>query len=59
MCLLEKLLKIKEVAEYYSVTTQAVYKWIKQGKIKTTTTPSGELRIKMSSIVGDDNAGVD
>ena len=42
---MEKLYKIREVAAMYGVSVQAVYKWINEGKLKTTQTPSGEKRI--------------
>ena len=47
---MEKLYTIKEVAVYFQVSVQAVYKWINENKINVTTTPGGEKRIKESEI---------
>ena len=47
---LEKLFKIQEVAEYFKVSRNAVYKWINEGKLKTVETPGGETRITESEI---------
>jgi excisionase family DNA binding protein len=43
---MSKLLKVRDVAAYYGVSVQAVYKWINEGKISTTETPGGEKRIE-------------
>ena len=42
---MEKQYKVREVANIYGVSVQAVYKWINEGKIKCTETPGGEKRI--------------
>ena len=47
---LEKLFKIPEVAEYFKVSRNAVYKWINENKIKTVKTPGGETRITESEV---------
>jgi len=47
---MSKLLKIRDVALYYGVSVQAVYKWIKEGKVKVTETPGGEKRISESEL---------
>jgi len=44
--IMSKLLKVRDVAAYYGVSVQAVYKWINEGKISTTATPGGEKRIE-------------
>lgn len=46
----EKLYTVKEVAEYFKVTVQAVHNWINSGKIEYTSTPGGEKRITESAI---------
>ena len=47
---LEKLYKIIEVAEYFKVSRNAVYKWINEKKLKVVKTPGGETRISESEI---------
>lgn len=46
-----QLLRIEEVAAYYAVSRQAVYRWIEQGKIDVTQTPGGTIRILRASVL--------
>ena len=48
---MEKQWKISDVAKFYGISNQAVYKWVNEGKIKTTTTPGGEKRIPESELM--------
>ena len=47
---MEKLYKITEVAQYFKVSKQTVHNWIQAGKLKTSATPGGELRVLESEI---------
>ena len=42
---MEKLYSIKEVAYIFNVSKQTVHNWKAKGKLKTTSTPGGELRV--------------
>ena len=46
----EKIYTVKEVAEYYKVTVQAVHNWITKGKLNAISTPGGETRVMESEI---------
>jgi len=48
--LLEKLYSIQEVADYFKVSKQTVHNWKARGKIKTTATPGGELRVTETEV---------
>jgi excisionase family DNA binding protein len=41
----ERLLSVGDVAARFGVTTQAVYKWLKNGRIEATRSPGGSWRI--------------
>ena len=46
-----RLLKIREAAVLLNVSRQALWKWIKQGKIEAVKLPSGQYRIPESEVV--------
>jgi putative resolvase len=46
-----RLLNVKEVALLLNVSRQALWKWIKGGKIKADKLPSGRFRIPESELV--------
>jgi len=46
----KELLRIDEVADYFSVTVRTVYLWIEHGHLKTRKTPGGLPRVLRSSI---------
>lgn len=41
----EKIYTVKETAEYFKVSVQAVHNWINAGKLNAITTPGGEKRV--------------
>ena len=44
------LLRVDEVADYFSVTTRTVYLWIENGHLQTELTPGGQWRITRASL---------
>lgn len=48
---MEKTFTVTEVAGIFKVSRNAVYKWIQEGKINTSKTPGGQVRILESEIV--------
>lgn len=47
---MKNLLKPKEVAEIFKVSTEQVYNWIRGKKIKSINTPGGGIRILESEV---------
>ena len=47
---MEKLYTVQETANIFGVSKQTVHNWKAKGKIKTTATPGGELRIRESEL---------
>lgn len=50
MKLEDKIYTVKETAEYFKVTVQAVHNWINSGKLNAISTPGGEKRVLESEI---------
>jgi excisionase family DNA binding protein len=44
------LLRVGEVAQYFSVTDRTVFLWIEHGHLKTEKTPGGQWRITRKSL---------
>ena len=45
------LLRVDEVAAFYRVSRQAVYRWIREGDVDVTQTPGGTFRIVRESLI--------
>ena len=56
MAVKKKFLTTGQLAELYSVTPDAVLKWIKDGKISAIQTPGGHYRINMNDILSNEEA---
>ena len=41
----KELYTVKDLCEFYSISRQAISRWIKCGKLKVMRTPSGGIRI--------------
>lgn len=55
----KKLLTTGQLAELYSVTPDAVLKWIKEGKISAIQTPGGHFRISMDDVLSETDESSD
>ena len=57
-----RLLKPREVAHVFGVTTQTIWNWINNGRIRAVRTPGGRYRIPASAIdailAPDDETGL-
>lgn len=47
----KELLRVDEVAEYFSVTSRTIYLWIDHGHLKAEKTPTNTLRITRESVL--------
>jgi len=47
---MERLLRLKEIEEIYSITAMTIRRWEKRGLIKTVRTPGGQRRVPESEI---------
>ena len=39
---------VKQVAQLYQVTVRTVYRWIRQGRVRATRTPGGQIRVSVA-----------
>ena len=47
---MEKLLTVKDVAEYFSVRPERIREWVRAGKIKATRLKSGGIRFTLTQV---------
>ena len=46
----KELLRVDEVADYFSVTPRTVYLWLENGKLEETRTPGNMIRVTKKSV---------
>jgi excisionase family DNA binding protein len=47
----KELLRVDEVAEYFSVTSRTIYLWIEHGHLEAEKTPTKMIRITRESVL--------
>jgi excisionase family DNA binding protein len=47
----KELLRVDEVAEYFSVTSRTIYLWIEHGHLEVERTPTKTIRITRDSVL--------